>query len=319
MLNAEIHGIVWNDLNGNGVQDAGEPALAGQTVYLDTNQNGQLDAGEPVATTAADGSYAFTGLSAGTFNVRVVLPSSGWGETAPQAPTADRLFATTADGSNQIEELNPSDGSVLNHFAAPAPITPWTDGLAYDGTSLYYMGPWGSDQLWQLNPNTGAVIQCIPITGGSGDFSGVAALDGNLYVEDMGADKLRVLNPSTGQFTQSFNIGNLDGGLAFTGGIAAIHGPDTIVAVGNCGGPVVVEINPTSGLVTHSFTPYQNNNYYGVACLDDQIYLGYLPAGRPHRLGEQPRQRLLAPGRGWRSSIRPATFRPWAATIWATW
>jgi len=39
-----IVGAVYNDLNGNGVRDAGEGGLPGRTVYLDANTNGQYDA-----------------------------------------------------------------------------------------------------------------------------------------------------------------------------------------------------------------------------------------------------------------------------------
>jgi CubicO group peptidase (beta-lactamase class C family)/subtilisin-like proprotein convertase family protein len=35
-----ISGTVFNDLNGNGVQDPGEPGLSGRTLFLDQNQNG---------------------------------------------------------------------------------------------------------------------------------------------------------------------------------------------------------------------------------------------------------------------------------------
>lgn len=60
---AEIHGSKWSDLNANGVWDAGEPGVADWTVYVDLDEDGQLDAGtEPWTTTAADGSYALTGL-----------------------------------------------------------------------------------------------------------------------------------------------------------------------------------------------------------------------------------------------------------------
>jgi subtilisin-like proprotein convertase family protein len=39
-----IGGVVWNDLNGDGSRDSGEPGLAGWTVYFDDNDNGQRDA-----------------------------------------------------------------------------------------------------------------------------------------------------------------------------------------------------------------------------------------------------------------------------------
>ena len=49
---------MWNDLNNNDGLDAGEPGLAGWTVYVDLNKTGKLDAGDPAATTETDGSYS---------------------------------------------------------------------------------------------------------------------------------------------------------------------------------------------------------------------------------------------------------------------
>jgi len=42
-LPGEIHGTKWNDLDGDGFRDAGEPGLGGWTIYLDQNGNGSLD------------------------------------------------------------------------------------------------------------------------------------------------------------------------------------------------------------------------------------------------------------------------------------
>ncbi|CAM2064350.1 Ig-like domain-containing protein [Sulfidibacter corallicola] len=76
---ATIGDFVWNDQNGDGVQDAGEPGLAGLTVFLDLNSNGTLDGGEPSQTTNANGGYDFTDLATGTYSVRVDTSSVGTG------------------------------------------------------------------------------------------------------------------------------------------------------------------------------------------------------------------------------------------------
>ena len=83
---------VWNDLNGDRVQDASETGLNGVTVFLDTNNNGTLDTGEPSTLTAGDGAYGFTNLAAGSYRVRV-LPG-----TLPAGfiPTYDLDGADTA-------------------------------------------------------------------------------------------------------------------------------------------------------------------------------------------------------------------------------
>jgi len=64
-----ISGRVYNDVNGNGVQDGGETGLGGWTVFADWNLNNVLDAGESFGTTASNGSYSLAGLEAG--NIRI--------------------------------------------------------------------------------------------------------------------------------------------------------------------------------------------------------------------------------------------------------
>src|SRR6202011_4041147 len=70
-----ITGIKFNDLNGNGVRDAGEPGLAGITVFLDANNNGILDAGERITITDVNGNFSFTKVGPGTYRVREMLPA----------------------------------------------------------------------------------------------------------------------------------------------------------------------------------------------------------------------------------------------------
>jgi hypothetical protein len=81
-LPGEIHGIKWNDFNGDGVQNPDESGLAGWTIYLDANQNGNLDEGEVSAVTGDNGEYSFTDLDAGSYTVAEV-PQDGWVQTYP--------------------------------------------------------------------------------------------------------------------------------------------------------------------------------------------------------------------------------------------
>ncbi len=82
-----IEGDAWDDLNGNGVRDAGEPTLAGWTVYLDTDHDGTPDAGERTQVTDASGHYVFNGMPPGTYTVCEVL-QSGWTQTNPTTAAA---------------------------------------------------------------------------------------------------------------------------------------------------------------------------------------------------------------------------------------
>jgi hypothetical protein len=89
-----ISGLKFVDVNGNGARDAGEPGLAGVTVFLDANNNGVLDPGEVSTVTAADGTFSFSNLLAGTYHVREVVPPA-YVQTAQL-----KADATLAGGQN---------------------------------------------------------------------------------------------------------------------------------------------------------------------------------------------------------------------------
>ena len=79
----DISGTVWNDLNDDGVFDAGESGKDGITLFLDSDHDGELDAGEYQVMTDQNGEYAFENVVPGDdVQVCVVLPTR-WGMTPP--------------------------------------------------------------------------------------------------------------------------------------------------------------------------------------------------------------------------------------------
>lgn len=80
---ASVTGTVIGDDDGDGARDPGEGGLAGIAVFADLDANGILDQGEPSTTTAADGTYALTGLKPGSYTIRHVLIQDGRTCTAP--------------------------------------------------------------------------------------------------------------------------------------------------------------------------------------------------------------------------------------------
>ena len=78
-----LGGVKFNDLNGNGVWDVGEPALPGWTIWLDTNNDGTPD---QTTQTDISGYFQFTGLAAGQYMVGEVQ-QTGWTQTAPAGDT----------------------------------------------------------------------------------------------------------------------------------------------------------------------------------------------------------------------------------------
>lgn len=70
LLAGTISGFVFNDLNGNGRLDTGDPGLPDQVLYLDLNFNGALDPNEPRQITDDSGAYSFDKLENGIYRVR---------------------------------------------------------------------------------------------------------------------------------------------------------------------------------------------------------------------------------------------------------
>jgi RHS repeat-associated protein len=90
---ASVSGTLFNDLNADSTPQADESGLAGWNLFVDRNQNGLADAGEETTTTAADGVYAFGGLTPGIYAL-CVLGRTGWRTTF-----ADNLI-TLASGQH---------------------------------------------------------------------------------------------------------------------------------------------------------------------------------------------------------------------------
>jgi len=146
--NGEIHGSKWNDLNGNGLWDSGEPGLAGWTIYLDVDLD---DVWDLSTTTAPDGSYSFTGLASGTYRVGEEI-QPGWEQTYPGLATPGALktqevslFSTTASdasvyvdneivllGAQEIEPATVQSTSLINMDAFRSdPRFTGIDGSSY--------------------------------------------------------------------------------------------------------------------------------------------------------------------------------------------
>lgn len=97
---ATLQGFGWNDLDGDGRLDPGEPALADWTIVLE-GPGGPLD-----AQTDATGAYRFEGLSAGSYELSQLLPS-GWVQTFPSPdPPADGRHRAALVGSETVSGLD---------------------------------------------------------------------------------------------------------------------------------------------------------------------------------------------------------------------
>jgi hypothetical protein len=75
-----ISGMKFNDKNGNGTKDAGEPGLGGWIIKISTELGDIPFTWETV--TVEDGSYSFGGLVAGEYTISEIQ-QKGWTQTAP--------------------------------------------------------------------------------------------------------------------------------------------------------------------------------------------------------------------------------------------
>ena len=101
---ASLGDFVWHDLNGDGVQDAGEPGIPNVTVkLLDGTGAPVLDGmGNPVTTTTdGSGLYSFTGLKPGDYKVMFVQPA-GFTEVSPLDAGGDDNADSDADPNNGL-------------------------------------------------------------------------------------------------------------------------------------------------------------------------------------------------------------------------
>jgi hypothetical protein len=94
-------GTKFNDLNGNGARDAGEPGLAGWQVFDDLNGNGTFDSGEPTATTDATGAYRLVAPNPGSYAI-LEVGQPDWTQLFP----ASGSYAGTATADQTVSGLD---------------------------------------------------------------------------------------------------------------------------------------------------------------------------------------------------------------------
>lgn len=116
---------VWRDVDGDGVQDAGEPSVAGVTVSLLAADGTVLG----TTTSDSDGAYLFDGLPAGTYSVRFEL-----GDPALAAryrwttPGAGGDVARDSDPTPVSGSLTVAQGTPFTLDVASATVVEVTDG-----------------------------------------------------------------------------------------------------------------------------------------------------------------------------------------------
>ncbi|MBA4067496.1 MAG: hypothetical protein C0501_28060, partial [Isosphaera sp.] len=121
----QLSGRVFDDVTRDGRYSAGKPGRAGVTVYLDLDRDGELDAGEPTSVTVAGGFYAFAGLPAGAYQVRL-MDEPGRRPTTPEGGVYEVILTDPAAVLTSLDFGNAVGRDVVLSVPADTGTGDWT-------------------------------------------------------------------------------------------------------------------------------------------------------------------------------------------------
>ncbi len=209
-----IGDTVWNDLNGNGIQDDGEPGIPGVTVtLLDLN-------GEPIpdmtATTEANGQYQFN-VDAGTYSVQI--DSSNFDSGGALAG-----YVSTTGGDSQTNTVT-TDNVLTYDFGYNPPATigdfVWND---INGNGIQDSGEPGlPDVSVTLLGSDGTTVVTSTTTDASGNYS-FTNLPGGTYFLQFTAPSGSVFTAMNVAGSTSDNDSNADVTTGLTDAITLTPG-----------------------------------------------------------------------------------------------
>ncbi|MDP4999359.1 MAG: T9SS type A sorting domain-containing protein [Saprospiraceae bacterium] len=128
MAMSGVGDYVWEDENKNGLQDAGEPGVAGVVVVLKDAFGVSL----ATDTTDAFGEYMFVGLNAGTYALAFILPDSSWTFTLPDAGANDLSDSDALSDMNGMTALfNLVPGEIRESLDAGMYVKPVKTNMVY--------------------------------------------------------------------------------------------------------------------------------------------------------------------------------------------
>ena len=237
-------GFKWNDLNGDGIRDNGEPTLSGVYVYLDLDGDDRPDLGEPSSITAADGTYKLTPPSAGVYTIREVV-EPGFVQTYP-GPASSFEFVVNYDGVNPLAGYNFGnfESSDWGDAPAPYPTTRAANG-AYHGQSpnLRLGTNWDSEQDGRPSANA---------TGD--DTNGPLGISGSVVDDEDGVLVLAPIVRGDRSNLIQVNITNSDGSSAFLQGWIDFNGNGTWES----GEQIATDVPASNGPMNITFTTPAN-------------------------------------------------------------
>ncbi len=245
---SSIRGKVYHDLNNDGIPQPTEPGIAGAKITLTGTDN----LGNPVNRvlfTGPDGTYVFTGLRAGTYQV-----------TETQPPNY-------IDGKDRAGSQG---GVVTNDMVSNIPIPAGVDAVNYDfGERINGGGNGNKEDLLASSGTTptlasqAGAMPTSPTFGNAVAATRLADPATRRYIVTSGdagsAPLVRVLDFGTGANRFSFNAYD----ASFRGGVRTAVGDvtgdgvaDIVTAPGAGGGPHIKVFDGVSGALVAQFMAY---------------------------------------------------------------
>ena len=250
VLAASLTGSVYLDGDNDGARDPGETGVGGVTVTL----TGTDDLGNPVnlsTTTAADGTYGFTGLRPGTYAVTETHPA-GYLDGTDTAGTAGG-----SAGNDTITGIVLDSGEAATGYDFGELEATSLSGIVYDDTN-------NNGTFDGADTGIGGVTVTLTGTNDLGspvNLTTTSAADGTWSFTG--------LRPGTYDITEAQAAGYLDG-IDAAGTLGGTTGNDTVTAIvvgpGQAGtGYQFGELTPA----TLSGTVYQDNDASGTLTAGD--------------------------------------------------
>lgn len=156
-LLAALSGVVFDDVNLDGVQQSTEADVADVRVFLDDNANGAFDDGELFALTDSQGVYSFTGLAGGDYDIRIE-PGLGRVQVNPAVTYGySNTAVTAADGSlERASQLFTLEGDGNIEFVGQA-TSDRMDGLVRIADGDLIAADFKSNIIFRVDPDIGEI------------------------------------------------------------------------------------------------------------------------------------------------------------------
>ena len=159
----------------------------------------------------------------------------------------------SVDGlDDTISRIDPDSGSVLGSIPTPVDASGTRDGLAYDGTRLFFtdgvtLG--GMTTVWELDAGTGAITNSFAVASFSLDALGwgETSFGATLFALDFALDQVALVDPANGSAFTSFSVAaDLLGGMDFNPATGTLFASD---AAG-----MIHELHAETGAILSSYS-----------------------------------------------------------------